>query len=58
MIRTMNNIPLKKKTQVSPITDRERWDLWNRILNNVRRAYDMPVRPAGENPYGGGTDHA
>jgi len=54
----MTDISLKKRTQVSPITDRERWDLWNRILNGVRQAYDMPVRPAGENPYGGGIDHA
>ena len=28
-----------------------KWDLWNRILNNLRKAKNLPLIPNKDNPY-------
>ena len=48
----MSTIDYDKLLQGAESTKPEvRWEMWNRILNCIRRAYDKPVVPPEQNPF-------
>ena len=42
---------MSQSIRISGTEARERWDLWNEILNMMRKRAGKPLRPKTDNPY-------